>query len=392
MTPPRLSLLAFALLCAFAGGVAANPNGATVVNGKAEVSTSGKTLTVTNAPGTIINWQGFSIAPDELTRFIQQSASSAVLNRVVGQDPSSLLGRLQSNGRVFLINPNGIVFGASARIDVGGLVASTLDLGDADFLSGRLHFAGPASAGALTQLGQIHTAAGGQVLLIAPRLENSGVITSPQGEILLAAGRSVQLADTANPALRVTVSAPAGEALNLGKLIADGGRIGIHAGLIGQSGTLSADRAEVGPGGEIYLKGSSAVTLTPTSRISARGNAGGKITVDAGDGRLEAGGAIVAAGGSAGGGAIRLLGRDLKLSDARVDASGATGGGEILVGGDYQGANPGLVNARTSEVSAGSALSADARDQGRGGKVIVWSDDTTRFAGTALISCIGTER
>jgi filamentous hemagglutinin family protein len=214
MAPPRLSLLAVALLCAFAGSVAANPTGATVVNGKADASISGKTLTVTNSPGTIINWQGFSIAPDELTRFIQQSASSAVLNRVVGQDPSNLLGRLQSNGRVFLINPNGIVFGAGARIDVAGLVASTLDLGDADFLSGRLNFAGPASAGALTQLGQITTAAGGQVLLIAPKLENSGVITSPQGEILLAAGRSVQLADTANPALRVTVSAPAGEALN----------------------------------------------------------------------------------------------------------------------------------------------------------------------------------
>ena len=87
------------------------------------------------------------------------------------------------------------------------------------------------------------------------------------------------------------------------------------------------------------------MTLTPTSRISAGGSAGGKITIDAGDGRLDAGGTIVAAGGSAGGGAIRLLGRDLKLSDARVDASGAMGGGEILVGGDYQGANPGLVNA-----------------------------------------------
>ena len=158
MAPPRLTVLAFALLCAFGGGALANPTGANVVAGKADVSTSGKTLTVTNAPGTIINWQGFSIAPDELTRFIQQSATSAVLNRVIGQDPSSLLGRLQSNGRVFLINPNGIVFGAGARIDVGGLVASTLDIGDADFLAGRLNFAGPASAGALAQLGQITTA------------------------------------------------------------------------------------------------------------------------------------------------------------------------------------------------------------------------------------------
>ena len=208
--PPRLSALTFALLCAFAGGAAGNPTGASVVSGQASVVSSGKSLIVTNSPGTIINWQGFSIAPDELTRFIQQSASSAVLNRVVGQDPSSLLGRLQSNGRVFLINPNGIVFGTGARIDVGGLVASTLDLGDADFLAGRLRFSGPATAGALTQLGSIRTANGGQVILIAPRVENAGVISAPQGEIVLAAGQSVQLADSADPALRVTVTAPAG--------------------------------------------------------------------------------------------------------------------------------------------------------------------------------------
>ena len=381
MVPPRLTVLAFALLCAFAGGVAANPTGGAVVTGKADVSTSGKTLTVTNAPGTIIHWQGFSIAPDELTRFIQQSATSAVLNRVVGQDPSSLLGRLQSNGRVFLINPNGIVFGAGARIDVGGLVASTLDLGDTDFLAGRLRFAGPASAGPLTQLGQINTAAGGQVLLIGPRVENAGVIISPQGEILLAAGTSVQLADTANPALRVTVSAPAGEALNLGKLIAEGGRIGIHAGLIGQSGTLSAERAELGPGGQIYLKASSGVTLAPTSRISAGGTAGGQVMIDAGNATLHAAGVIEASGASAGGGSVRLLGHDIHLADATVDASGASSGGAILVGGDYQGANPALANARTTEVSAGTSLAADARERGQGGKVIVWADEATRFGG-----------
>ena len=167
MTPPRLSELTFALLCAFAGAASANPTGATVVAGKAEVSGTGKTLSVTNTPGTITNWQGFSIAPDELTRFIQQSSTSAVLNRVVGQDPSSLLGRLQSNGRVFLINPNGIVFGVGSRIDVGGLVASTLDLGDADFLAGRLRFAGPASAGAHVTLGTASRPRGDDRLLFS---------------------------------------------------------------------------------------------------------------------------------------------------------------------------------------------------------------------------------
>ncbi|MGZ5798903.1 MAG: two-partner secretion domain-containing protein, partial [Caldimonas sp.] len=379
---PRLSDLTFALVCAFAGSAGANPTGATVVSGQASVTSSGKSLIVTNSPGTIINWQGFSIAPDELTRFIQQSATSAVLNRVVGQDPSSLLGRLQSNGRVFLVNPNGIVFGTGARIDVGGLVASTLDLGDADFLAGRLRFSGPTSAGALTQLGSIQTANGGQVVLIAPKVENGGVISAPQGEILLAAGQSVQLADTADPALRVTVAAPAGTALNLGKLLADGGRIGIHAGLIAQDGTVSADRAELGPGGEVYLKSSSAVTLGKTSVISAHGTSGGRITIDAGDGSLAASGRIDATGGAGPGGTVRLLGRDVTVPDAQVDASGTTGGGEILVGGDYQGKNAAVGNARASDVGAAATLTADAGDQGRGGKVIVWADDATRFAGT----------
>src|SRR4051812_27057877 len=165
---PALTRLAIALLCAFGGSASANPTGATVASGQAGMTRAGKTLTVTNTPGAIINWQGFSIAPDELTRFVQQNAASSVLNRVVGANPSALLGRLQSNGRVLLINPNGIVFGSGARIDVGGLVASTLQLTDADFLAGRMAFNAGAKAGNLTQLGTITTPAGGRVALIAP--------------------------------------------------------------------------------------------------------------------------------------------------------------------------------------------------------------------------------
>jgi filamentous hemagglutinin family protein len=98
----------------------ANPIGGTVAAGQASFATTGNTLTVTNTPGTIINWQGFSIGANETTRFAQQIASPAVLNRVVSNDPSNILGTLQSNGRVFLINPNGIVFGAGSTVDVAG--------------------------------------------------------------------------------------------------------------------------------------------------------------------------------------------------------------------------------------------------------------------------------
>lgn len=133
-----------ALLLVFAAQAArANPVGPTVVNGQASFATTGNTLTVTNTPGAIINWQGFSIGANEITRFAQQSAASSVLNRVTSSSPSNILGSLQSNGRVFLVNPNGIVFGQGATVDVAGLVATSLNLSNADFLAGRYRFSSP---------------------------------------------------------------------------------------------------------------------------------------------------------------------------------------------------------------------------------------------------------
>ncbi|MDP3244440.1 MAG: filamentous hemagglutinin N-terminal domain-containing protein, partial [bacterium] len=101
-----------------AGQARANGTDPTVVEGQASFSTQGSTLSITNSPGAIINWQGFSIGVSEITRFIQQNAASSVLNRVIGPDPSVILGTLTSNGRIFLINPSGILVGQGARIDV----------------------------------------------------------------------------------------------------------------------------------------------------------------------------------------------------------------------------------------------------------------------------------
>ena len=151
--PLRVKAVTLAVASCFAVSVQttafANPTGFAVVNGQVTFNYNGNTLNVTNTPGSIINWQRFSIGSNELTRFIQQSAASSVLNRVVGIDPSLILGALQSNGRVFLINPNGILFGAGAQIDVGGLVASTLNLSNQDFLAGRLRFTATPGAGSL---------------------------------------------------------------------------------------------------------------------------------------------------------------------------------------------------------------------------------------------------
>ncbi len=111
-----------ALLAACFGMAQAAPEDPVVVAGQATFAQQGNVFSITNAPNTIINWQKFGVNAGEITRFVQQSKDSAVLNRIVGQDPTRILGALQSNGHVFLINPNGIMFGKEARVDVGALI------------------------------------------------------------------------------------------------------------------------------------------------------------------------------------------------------------------------------------------------------------------------------
>jgi filamentous hemagglutinin family protein len=188
----QLLLLSLAVAACF-GSVQANPLSPQVVAGQASFQQQGNVFTVTNTPNTIINWQSFSVNANEVTRFLQQGADSKVLNRITGQDPSRILGALQSNGQVYLINPNGILFGKEARIDVQGLAASTLGMSNADFLAGRQHFSAQGAAGKVENQGSISTGRGGQVYLVAPDVTNSGIIHAPGGAVMLtAAGRCRQ--------------------------------------------------------------------------------------------------------------------------------------------------------------------------------------------------------
>ena len=180
---PRLSALAIAVQAALGLPAAwALPQGATVIHGQVGIAqpVPGQ-MQVTAGDGAIINWQRFSIGPGELARFIQPTAQSAVLNRVTGGEVSQILGQLQANGRVFLINPQGIVVGSGARIDTNSFVASTLDITDADFLAGRLRTMAGATAGGIRNEGLITAAPGGKVALIAPDIVNSGIIHAPDG-------------------------------------------------------------------------------------------------------------------------------------------------------------------------------------------------------------------
>ena len=357
--PMRLKLLPLLLAaCLGATGVAtATPMNPTVVNGQVTFSQNGNAFSITNSPNAIINWGSFSIAQGEIVRFLQQSSNSAVLNRITGQDPSRIMGALQSNGRVYLINPNGILFGAGAQVNVAGLLASTLDIANADFLTGKNKFFAGANAASVVNEGAITTPSGGKVFLIAPDVTNNGIITSPQGEIVLAAGHSVQLADSSNPGMHVVVSAPENQAINIGEVIAQGGRIGIYGALVNQRGTLNANSAVIGENGKIILK-STRKTL------------------------LEAGSVTIAMGADIGG-EVQILGEQVGLmGDARVDVSGQNGGGTALIGGDYQGKNAAVMNAQQVFVGKDAKISADAIVRGNGGKVIVWGDQSAQVFGT----------
>ncbi len=390
----RRHALVIALSAAYAFGsphALANPNSATVVSGQAALQTQGNQLTITNSASAIINWRGFSIGAGETTRFIQPSATSAVLNRVVGQDMSQLLGQLQSNGQVFLINPNGIVIGASARIDTNSFVASTLDIADADFLAGKLRFLDRSGAGGIRNEGLITAGPGGGIALIAPNIENSGIIHAPDGNILLAAGRKLEIASLDMEGIRFEIQAPTDSVLNLGKLLADNGAVRVFAGNLRNSGEIEASRMALDASGQIVLSGSNSVTLTSDSIVRANGASGGQVLVQSTQGTTRVDGSVSASGSVGSGGDIQILGERVALdAGARILASGSSAGGQILVGGDYQGANADVQNAKRVNVAAGATLDASATDKGDGGKIIVWADENTRYQG-ALSARGGTQ-
>ena len=189
--------LQLALASAVMAGPAptALPTGGQVVSGQATISQPGAAQLQINqaTQQATLNWQTFNIGSAAQVNFQQPNASSVALNRVLQSDASVIEGKLTANGQVFLVNPGGVIFGKTAQVDVGGLVATTMNISDKDFANGNYHFTRDGSTAAVVNNGQITAANGGYVALIGATVVNSGTITANQGTVALAAGEGVTL-------------------------------------------------------------------------------------------------------------------------------------------------------------------------------------------------------
>lgn len=261
------ALLAFAAACTGSFAVA-GPQGAQVVLGSGSVAQAGSTTTITQTTGQLaIDWQSFGVGAGETVRFVQPGAQSVALNRVLGAEPSHILGQLSANGQVFLLNPHGVLFGANARVDVGGLVASTLSLSNEDFAAGRIRLQGSGNAG-VSNAGRITAAEGGYVVLAAPQVQNTGDITTRLGTTALAAGEHVTLQLQGGSLLGYRIDRGALDALveQAGRVSADGGAVLIEAkaldalssAVVNHSG-ISQARTVQAQDGRIVLLGDMAV-------------------------------------------------------------------------------------------------------------------------------------
>jgi filamentous hemagglutinin family protein len=361
------SVAAAGLLLGACGYCLANPTGGTVTGGTANISGEGTAaVTVTQTTDkAAINWNSFGIGSGESVTFVQPGTNSIALNRVTGTDASAIYGTLSSNGKVYLINPNGILFSRTAQVNVGGIVASTLNISDSNFLSGNYSFSG--NSGSVVNNGTISASDGGYIVFLGNTVGNHGTMTAGSGTVALGAGSKITLDFAGDGLLGLTVDKAAlgSLATNSGTITADGGAVYLSAAaadtlagtVVNNSGTILAQSvAEVN--GKIILSGGNNGTVTNSGTLDASGTDRGET-----------------------GGTVKVLGNTVNLADGTlVNVSGAAGGGTALIGGNYQGGGS-EQHAMATTVAAGATLNADAIAAGDGGRVVVWSDQDTNFAG-----------
>lgn len=285
----------------------ANPQGVTVVSGTATVTTAGPRTDITVGQTTVLNWSSFNIGPGETTAFHQPSANSVALNWIGDAQASQIYGNLTANGRLILANAHGFYFGPDSYVSIGGsLVLTTTQLPPDSAGGTGWQFTGPPPGAAIVNYGRIEAHHGGSLFVIADKIENHGMLSAPEGQIGLYAGKEVLLSTRPDGrGVSVQVRLPTGCVNNTGSIIADAGEIALHARTVNQDGVIQANSVRT-KAGVVELVADDTLSLGAASDIRATGDGttgsnGGTVTLKSGNSFEDTVGSRIDATGGAGG-------------------------------------------------------------------------------------------
>lgn len=301
-------------LCAMAMGLSstgawAAPTGGHISAGDASIAQHGKITNIQqNSQKAAINWQTFGIKADETVNFKQPNAQAVILNRVIGNEKSVIDGAMNANGKVFISNPNGMIIGKNAQINVGALLATTAKIKDQDFMNGLFKF--DQATGDITHLGDIKVPTGGVVALIAPIVANKGNITAPQGKVLLASAEqfSITLPDNGQFAYTLDRGTLQGLVDNGGAILADGGHVILTA-----KGTDAVKKSLIKHTGKIEAN-----TVQNKNGVI-------ELLGDLDNTRLEASGSLKAEAEQGDGGFVETSAAELGINDLKVSTQSKFG-------------------------------------------------------------------
>ncbi len=322
----------------------AAPEGFELISGQAtspQINAQGQ-IHIQSTQDSVVHWNSFSLNPQEVLIFDQAQETSSILNRVIGSEPSEILGKIQSNGMVYLINQNGILIGPSGVIETAGFLASTLDVLTADFFTKNTLEFFSENPGSIINLGTISCPIG-QITLLAQNIENQGEING-----------SLQAVACTKATLQI-----------------DNQRVFIQTNQELNTENLQSLNTSI-------QKNPYAHAIKHSGRITANtlGTQDGHVYLFAQEGTTDITGSVEAPD-------IQLLGKEVLLKEqAIIDASSDTQGGRILIGGGYKGQDSNISLAQHVLIDSQAKIHADARQTGNGGEIIIWSEENTEFLGS----------
>lgn len=369
----------------------ATPQGGQVVGGSASIVQGSASTTINQASErTAINWQSFNVGSNAQVTFNQPNAQAVALNRVMANNPSVIAGHINANGQIVLMNQAGVVFAKGAQVNAEAIVVSTAGISTKKFMAGSMDFnQAPHPGASIVNDGTITVKQAGLAALVAPQVINHGLITAKLGHVILAGAEAFTLdlygdhlisLDVTKAVTKVDLGGKSVNALvtNDGVVIADGGTIQITA--------AQADQLV-----------QSVLNVGGVLRTDSVGQSKGSVLIQGVGGDIQIAGNVLARGAAPGssGGTIGIdaTGAVSVSSAARIDASGAAGGGVVALGTSVQRAQQGpsdksAPRAASVNVAKGAEIKADATQSGNGGQIVLLSHNKTTQAGE--ISAQGT--